>query len=115
MLIDWRDVCPPPMSKIVVLKSLQEGKEWVNITEEYLKLSGMKIAPCKSTLPNRYQRIKNNFAVVRQEDELLIVEAKKELETKFENELWTNVGGLVKKNGGGSYSVSAHSRLHSSG
>ena len=85
---------------------MQNGIEWDKVTQEYLRLSKLDGVPCKSTLPNRYQRIKNNFAVVRQEDELLIIEAKKELEKTFEDELWGKVVVLVKRNGGASYNVS---------
>ena len=60
----------------------------------------------RSTLPNRYQRLKDNFAIVREEDTIRIFDAKLKIEANFEDEKWDMIADHVKKHGGDTYSVS---------
>lgn len=62
--------------------------------------------PCsKSTLPNRYSRLKMNFVVIDEKDNLKIVEAHREINDAFEATKWQKVAELVKSKGGAEYTV----------
>lgn len=93
----------------MVLTLEQAGSSWNEITPLWEKLTKNK-SPGKSTLPNRYQRLKDNFVVVREEDNVRIIEAKKQVDAEFEVERWERVAQVVANNGGDTYEVSARLR-----
>jgi len=81
--------------------------DWEPLTKGYLNLAGIKDGSRfgKSTLPNRYTRMKDNFAVVRDEDKALLLVAKKEVEEEFEAEKWNRIARAVEAKGGVLYDV----------
>lgn len=102
----------PPICLSTPLSSLtkpQEGKEWREIRRAYAALDGSQHGT--STLPNRYERLKTNFVLVRAEDNALIVEVKRDVEDKFAVEKWGLIAEAVEGRGGGAYDVSFFAML----
>lgn len=81
------------------------GSGWPAIRRAYAALDGSQHGT--STLPNRYERLKANFVLVRDEDNALIVEVKREVEEKFAEEKWGLIAEAVESRGGGGYDVSS--------
>lgn len=77
------------------------GESWPRITAIYTSLTGRSVG--KSTLPNRYYRLKEKFSAIREEDNARIVAAKKEVDEEFERVRWGRVKERVVAMGGGSY------------
>ena len=75
---------------------------WGEIKNRYTELSG-GAAYGRSTLPNRHRRLVKNFVTIREEDSLLIVAAKLEVDAEMANEKWGRVAQKVVEKGGGSY------------
>lgn len=77
------------------------------MTEEYMKLAGMgsNVVLAKSTLPNRYTRMKNYFAVINEEDKARLLLAKKQVEEAFELSKWDEIAQVITENGGVEYEV----------
>lgn len=82
MLLGWRDA----------------NKEWGPIRAEWQRLTGEVTA--QSTLPNRYTRLKTNFAVLNEEDNAILVRAKREVEDAFQAQKWSLVARLLVQKGG---------------
>lgn len=60
----------------------------------------------KSTLPNRYERMKNKFVNVLEEDNVKIIQAKLAIDAEFEaKERWQRVIARVHELGGQEYTV----------
>ena len=76
---------------------------WAGIKGAWEKLTGEKIGV--STLPNRYNRLKINFAVVKEEDLPRLLEAKKTVEDAFEKGKWDMIASTVEKLDGDDYKV----------
>ena len=74
---------------------------------EYMKLAGLgpDVVLAKSTLPNRYSRMKNNFAVINEEDKARLLLAKREVEEHFEANKWDEIARVVVEHGGDEYEV----------
>ena len=87
---------------------------WEQLTSEYKKLAGMApdIVLAPSTLPNRYTRMKTNFAVINEEDKARLLLAKKEVEEAFEADKWDEIARTIEENGGDSYEVSNTLVIH---
>lgn len=61
----------------------------------------------KSTLPNRYSRLKSNLSIFPEDDCKKLVQAKQEIEENFEKEKWNLIKACMEKNGvTNSYTVS---------
>jgi len=80
-------------------------RSWPEIRTEWEKLTGDKTG--SSTLPNRYNRLKTNFTVIKEEDNGKMLEAKKNVEEAFEKGKWAMIATAMEKLGGDSYKVSA--------
>ncbi|PPJ55105.1 hypothetical protein CBER1_01519 [Cercospora berteroae] len=85
MLIEWRD----------------QKKEWGPIKAEWKRLTGE--ATAVSTLPNRYTRLKTNFAVLNEEDKGILIQAKREIEDSFQAQKWSLVANVLHSKGGSDY------------
>ncbi|EME47105.1 hypothetical protein DOTSEDRAFT_124315 [Dothistroma septosporum NZE10] len=85
----------------MLIKMRDEGSEWGPIRKEWKELTGESTAT--STLPNRYARLKSNFTVVREEDNALLLSAKREVEESFEAQKWDLVARVVAEKGGDTY------------
>ncbi|KAI5368264.1 hypothetical protein Slin15195_G033970 [Septoria linicola] len=85
MLIEWRD----------------QKKEWAPIKVEWKRLTGEGTA--QSTLPNRYTRLKMNFAMLNEEDNAILLQAKREIEDSFQAQKWSLVATKLLANGGSDY------------
>lgn len=73
---------------------------WNKVKQRYSEITGEDYG--KSTLPNRYERLKTNFITIRDEDNVILMEAKKEIEDEFDNTKWDLISQrLVEKSGGG--------------
>ncbi|QIX01029.1 hypothetical protein AMS68_006546 [Peltaster fructicola] len=81
MLLEWKDA----------------GKTWEQIKEQWLELTGEQVA--KSSLPNRYQRLKDNFCVLSPEDLQCMLVAKQKIEKNFETEKWNNIAAEMLEQG----------------
>lgn len=99
MLISWRDA----------------GKAWTEINAEWERLTGKK--PGKSSLGNRYARLKANLACVATEDIPHLIAAEVEAVQQIEVEVkelwakkWARVGKIMEEKGAANYPVSATSR-----
>lgn len=62
--------------------------------------------PAKSTLPNRYARLKANIEAVKEDDKPKLFEAKKTVEERFEREKWNQIAAAMKELGTDDYTVS---------
>ena len=91
------------------LKTPQAGESWIQISSRYTELSGLS-TECKSTLPNRYTRMKAKFAMLRHEDAVLLVRAKVEVDKAQAAEKWQRIAETVVENGGSRYTVSKRHR-----
>jgi hypothetical protein len=57
-------------------------------------------------------RLKMNFVVIKEEDHARLLQAKQEVEARFEKAKWTEIARLVKEKGGESYMVCRLSPRH---
>lgn len=71
---------------------------WGDIKIRYAELDGSTHG--SSTIPNRYERLKTAFVSMREEDNLLLFEAKKDIEEDFNNRKWELIAENVKERGG---------------
>ncbi|EFQ99508.1 hypothetical protein MGYG_02522 [Nannizzia gypsea CBS 118893] len=72
----------------------EENKPWGEIKAAWEKATGESVGG--STLSNRYQRIKANFTVFSPEDEAKLLQCKKDIEEKFENEKWCRIADAME-------------------
>ncbi|KAG8629937.1 hypothetical protein KVT40_001556 [Elsinoe batatas] len=116
----------PPIAKQPIPKSYAEcneadkalidmrdaGEDWDTITARYGEISGLH-TDCKSTLPNRYNRMKTNFVTINDEDAIVLFQAKIEVDKQMADELWERVAEKVEEMGGMPYTVSLrhHGRM----
>ncbi|EON69212.1 hypothetical protein W97_08471 [Coniosporium apollinis CBS 100218] len=85
----------------VLLKMKEEGKPWAEINDMWEMITGKK--PAKSTLPNRYARLKANIEAVKEDDKPKLFEAKKTVEERFEREKWNQIAAAMKELGTDDY------------
>lgn len=83
----------------------QSGSPWNIIKAKYAEITGNDYG--HSTLPNRYERLKANFITVREEDNIIIIYAKREIETEDESTKWARIAERVVEKNGGGYDVCA--------
>ncbi|KAF2219586.1 hypothetical protein BDZ85DRAFT_268682 [Elsinoe ampelina] len=110
----------PPIAKQPIPKSYAEcneadkalidmrdaGEDWDTITARYGEISGLH-TDCKSTLPNRYNRMKTNFVTINDEDAIVLFQAKIEVDKQMADELWGRVAEKVEEMGGMLYTPDA--------
>ncbi|KAF4550097.1 Hypothetical protein D9617_18g032880 [Elsinoe fawcettii] len=82
------------------------GEEWDAIATKYAEISGIT-TDCKSTLPNRYSRMKTNFVTMNDEDAIILFQAKIEIDKQMADELWGRVAEKVEELGGMPYTADA--------
>ncbi|PLN79076.1 hypothetical protein BDW42DRAFT_135066 [Aspergillus taichungensis] len=80
-----------------------EGLGWKEITAEWCKLTGVTTAVGLSTLRMRYQTMKANFVGFTADDELRLLEHKKQIEQRFEVEKWSRISEAIVADGGAKY------------
>ncbi|KKA23717.1 hypothetical protein T310_2257 [Rasamsonia emersonii CBS 393.64] len=78
-----------------------EGKSWAEISTAWEAMTGVKTA--SGTLCKRYSRLRANLAVFKDEDVERLLQAKKEIEEKFEAEKWTKIAAAIVAKGGDQY------------
>ncbi|PNS17039.1 hypothetical protein CAC42_5003 [Sphaceloma murrayae] len=80
-------------------KPPKAGEDWDAIASKYAEISGLK-TECKSTLPNRYNRMKTYFVTMNDEDAITLFKAKIEIDKEQADELWQRVADRVEAIGG---------------
>ncbi|KAJ9636683.1 hypothetical protein H2201_008371 [Coniosporium apollinis] len=85
----------------VLLKMKEEGKPWAEVNDMWEMITGKK--PAKSTLPNRYARLKANIEAVKEDDKPKLFEAKEAVEERFEREKWNQIAAAMKELGTDDY------------
>ncbi|EZF28518.1 hypothetical protein H109_04304 [Trichophyton interdigitale MR816] len=91
--------------KMLLRMKDEENKPWNEIRSAWEKATGETVGG--STLSNRYQRIKANFTIFSSEDEAKLIQCKKGIEEKFENEKWCRIADAMEAAGGKRYPAAA--------
>ncbi|KAK2865229.1 hypothetical protein FQN49_003778 [Arthroderma sp. PD_2] len=91
--------------KMLLRMKDEENKPWSEIRAAWEEATGEAVGG--STLSGRYQRIKANFTVFTAEDEATLMQAKKDIEDKFENEKWIRISDAIENSGGKRYPAAA--------
>ncbi|KAL2352489.1 hypothetical protein BJ546DRAFT_1064223 [Cryomyces antarcticus] len=94
----------------MLLSMRDAGKAWDEIKEAWEAATGEKVG--RSTLPNRYTRLKANVMVFPVEDNIKLLAARKTVEETFEKEKWSMIANDIIRNGGGAYSVTILPKQH---
>lgn len=78
------------------------------ITPHWLELAGRSASDVlsKNMLSTRYSRMKTNFSMIKEEDNVLLFEAKSRVDAILNAERWARIAADIVSNGGGSYTVS---------
>lgn len=82
----------------------QNNVAWKTVKQRYCEITGEDYG--KSTLPNRYERLMTNFIIIRDEDNVPLLEAKKEIEDEFDEQKWDLIAQRLVDRSGGAYDVS---------
>ncbi|GAB7332405.1 hypothetical protein MBLNU13_g04216t2 [Cladosporium sp. NU13] len=80
----------------------EEKKTWKEIRAVWEELTGQRTGT--STLPNRYERLKDNFSIIKAEDRPKLLQAKDEVEAEMNKLKWKLIADKIKQKGGGVYS-----------
>ncbi|GAM84644.1 hypothetical protein ANO11243_026430 [Dothideomycetidae sp. 11243] len=80
------------------------GEDWDAIASKYEELGGVR-PKSRSTLPNRYQRLKTKFVLVQGRDSVRLIQAKINIEKAQETEKWQRIAQEVENLGGKTYTV----------
>ncbi|KAH7052052.1 hypothetical protein B0J12DRAFT_61793 [Macrophomina phaseolina] len=89
----------------LLLSMKDQGKSWKDIAEVWKNATG--VTPAKSSLPNRYARLRANITTMSEMDQNNLLTAKADVESAFEASKWERISqrmqdlGTTKK-----YSVS---------
>ncbi|KAL2014466.1 hypothetical protein VTN00DRAFT_1991 [Thermoascus crustaceus] len=94
-----------PEDKMMLHMKDVEGKSWAEIKSAWEAMTGNKVGG--STLSGRYGRIKANLVQFKEGDEANMLEAKKEIEEKFESEKWHKIAEAVEAKSGNKYPPAA--------
>ncbi|KAF2723338.1 hypothetical protein K431DRAFT_311100 [Polychaeton citri CBS 116435] len=78
MLITWRD----------------QNKPWAVIRQKWEEMTGEKTGV--STIPNRYNRLKDNFSTIQEEYQKVLLEVKREVEDQFALKKWDIIASEMK-------------------
>ncbi|KAI5219609.1 hypothetical protein AUEXF2481DRAFT_2229 [Aureobasidium subglaciale EXF-2481] len=76
----------------------EAGHDWAECKARYDELTGGDYG--KSTVPNRYERLKTAFINMRDEDNLLLFDAKAKLDADYESKKWDLIAAEVHDQGG---------------
>ncbi|KAL0264797.1 hypothetical protein SLS55_000750 [Diplodia seriata] len=81
----------------LLLNMKDEGKSWKEIGEAWKMITG--VAPAKSTLPNRYARLRANITTMTETDQQNLLTAKTYVEQKQEQEKWEQIAQRMQELG----------------
>lgn len=81
----------------LLLNMKDQGKSWKEIGEAWQAATG--IAPAKSTLPNRYARLRANITTMSEADQRHLVAAKAAVEAEFEVSKWERIAQKMQELG----------------
>ncbi|OJD34389.1 uncharacterized protein BKCO1_23000123 [Diplodia corticola] len=81
----------------LLLNMKDQGKSWKEIGEAWKVITG--IEPAKSTLPNRYARLRANITTMSETDQQLLLTAKAFVEQKQEQEKWEQIAQRMQELG----------------
>ncbi|KAF2136118.1 uncharacterized protein K452DRAFT_214369, partial [Aplosporella prunicola CBS 121167] len=81
----------------LLIEMKDSGKGWEEIRAAWRDLTGQETA--KSTLPNRYSRLKANLSNLSDQDLQNLVDAKAEVELEFEQEMWGRIQQRMAEKG----------------
>ncbi|CZT23646.1 uncharacterized protein RCC_09360 [Ramularia collo-cygni] len=95
------DECDDADKELITMR--EAGHEWKAIRARWAEMTGETTAT--STLPNRYSRLKSNFTVIKEEDNGLLIAAKRDVEESFENQKWNLISRVVAEKGGETYAA----------
>lgn len=84
-------------------------KPWPEINAMWASHTGNQTQ--SSTLPNRYQRIKDKLVVMHDEDHIRLLEAKDKVDAELEVEKWERISTIIVEKGGLKYPVSSAGQL----
>ncbi|KAL9094249.1 MAG: hypothetical protein Q9165_003389 [Trypethelium subeluteriae] len=87
----------PQIDKDIIFLNEEKGKSWDQIRKWYIRQTGE--TPGKSTLGNRYARIKAAVEPFTDNDKKLLIESKAAVEAAFEKEKWLKISNLMAEKG----------------
>ncbi|OCK79715.1 hypothetical protein K432DRAFT_443679 [Lepidopterella palustris CBS 459.81] len=94
----------------LLLSMKDSGKTWSEINEAWKAATGE--TPGKSTLPNRYARLKANITQMKAEDQEKLMIAFKKVHDRFEREKWELVRKAMEEAGAESYNTTILQKQH---
>ncbi|KAL1851577.1 hypothetical protein Plec18170_006396 [Paecilomyces lecythidis] len=94
-----------PEDRLIIQMRDNEGKSWAEIRETWTAMTGIQVGG--STLSNRYIRLKANFVAWTAEEEASLLEAKKEVEEKIEQEKWHRIADAIEIKSGSKFPAAA--------
>ncbi|KAF2089728.1 hypothetical protein K490DRAFT_63862 [Saccharata proteae CBS 121410] len=92
----------------MLIRMRDAGYPWEKVREEWYRMTGQVSA--KSTLPNRYARLKDNLAEIPYHDLRAIVIAKMKIEAEFERRKWDMIKQESQDRGANAYSTATMKR-----
>lgn len=107
---DMRKVGQYQASASLAYISMQAGKGWKEIGEEWERLTGQKAA--STTLPNRFTRIKEHIGDFTAPDDELLLKCKKDLESTWSKEIWAMISEQMVIKGGEKFSATSIERRY---
>jgi len=72
---------------------------WADIQKEWIRITKHR-SPGKSTLPNRFARLKANFVVIKEDDNGRLISAKQAIDKAHEERKWGLIAKKVVELGG---------------
>ncbi|GAD94507.1 conserved hypothetical protein [Paecilomyces variotii No. 5] len=94
-----------PEDRLLIQMKDKENKSWAEIKEAWASLTGLQVGG--STLAVRYTRLKANFFTWTAQDEANLLEAKKEVEEKIEQEKWHRIADAIETKNGSKFPAAA--------
>ncbi|THZ02978.1 hypothetical protein D6C95_03838 [Aureobasidium pullulans] len=82
----------------VLITTRDAGGSWAECKAAYFKATGIQHG--NSTLPNRYERLKTAFIDMRDEDNLHLFDAKKDIEEEFNKTKWAMISKAIEDKSG---------------
>ncbi|THY29729.1 hypothetical protein D6D01_03475 [Aureobasidium pullulans] len=82
----------------VLITTRDAGGSWAECKAAYFKATGIQHG--NSTLPNRYERLKTAFIDMRDEDNLHLFDAKKNIEEEFNKTKWAMISKAIEDKSG---------------
>ncbi|KAL1615509.1 hypothetical protein SLS56_011797 [Neofusicoccum ribis] len=81
----------------LLLSMKDQGKSWKEINDAWKAATGVEVA--KSTLPNRYARLRANITSMSESDQQNLVKAKQLVEEQFEQQKWESISQKMQELG----------------